>query len=190
MDESAQKLVDGLRRGDPASFEQIYRQFRPRIYSFLARLTRDRSTAEDLFQETWLRLASNALALNPETNLGAWLFSVAHNLFITHQRWRRIRLEHIHILRRGQTDETPTPFDLASAAETERRLEAALGKLSDDYREILLLVCVEGFAPAQAAQILGISPETGRQRLARARGALAKSLEELVAITASVGGNR
>lgn len=176
MEENNQRWVDGLRRGDSASFDEAYRFYRPRIYSFLARLTRDRATAEDLLQETWIRLARNALTLEEGTELGAWLFSVARNLFISHHRWRLIRLDEVKMLNIGGGHENPSPFDLASASETEKRLEAAIGKLPIAQREILLLVALEGFTPGEAAKVLGIPPDTARQRLLRARSSVASDL--------------
>ena len=79
-------LVRRLRRGDAAAFDAIYAQMRPRLFGFLVRLTRDRALAEDLLQESFLRLARSAPGLDPQTNLRAWLFRVARNLTIDHQR--------------------------------------------------------------------------------------------------------
>ena len=66
---------------------------------------------------------------------------------------------------------------MAVASESGRRIEAALAALPVAYREALLLVLVEGLRPAEAAGVCGISPEAMRQRLSRARAALAASLD-------------
>jgi RNA polymerase sigma-70 factor (ECF subfamily) len=73
----------------------------------------------------------------------------------------------------------PSPFDRAAASELDRRLEAALDDLPESYREVLLLVGVEGLTPSEAAGVCGVSPEAMRQRLSRARGQLAARLDEL-----------
>jgi RNA polymerase sigma-70 factor (ECF subfamily) len=65
-----------------------------------------------------------------------------------------------------------------------RRLESALASLPANYREVLLLVGIEGFRPAEAADICGISPEAMRQRLSRARASLASRLESTPGATA------
>ena len=70
----------------------------------------------------------------------------------------------------------PSPFDLAAAGELERRVERALSTLSPQYREVVLLVGHEGLTPTDAAVVCGISPEALRQRLSRARAALAEKL--------------
>jgi RNA polymerase sigma-70 factor (ECF subfamily) len=64
------------------------RRHRQRLFSYLLRLTRNRELAEDLMQETWLRLATHADRLRPGTCFAAWLFTVARNLFLSHQRSR------------------------------------------------------------------------------------------------------
>jgi len=70
-----------------------------------------------------------------------------------------------------------SPFDTASASETARRLEQGLADLPVAQREALLLVAVEGFSPVEAATIVGVRPETARQRLSRARAQIARMLE-------------
>jgi RNA polymerase sigma factor (sigma-70 family) len=74
-------------------------------------------------------------------------------------------------------DSWPSPFDLASAGELERRVERALATLSPQHREVLLLVGYEGLTPTEAATVCGVTPEALRQRLSRARAALAGALE-------------
>jgi RNA polymerase sigma-70 factor (ECF subfamily) len=69
-----------------------------------------------------------------------------------------------------------SPFDEAAAGELERRVERALAGLPSRHREVLLLVTVEGFTPAEAAAVCGVSAEALRQRLSRARAALAREL--------------
>jgi RNA polymerase sigma-70 factor (ECF subfamily) len=71
-----------------------------------------------------------------------------------------------------------SPFEETAANEFERRLESALAGVSVAYREVLLLIAVEGLRPAEAAKICGISPEALRQRLSRARAQLAERLDE------------
>src|SRR5512144_2771143 len=79
-------LVEGLRSGDPAAFDAVYEAFRARVFGFLLRLSRSRTVAEDLLDETWLRLVAEARSLRADTRLGAWLFTVARNLYWNHRR--------------------------------------------------------------------------------------------------------
>lgn len=171
-------LVERLRAGEARAFEEAYRQWHPRVFSFLSRLTRQQAVAAELEQETWLRLAQEARWLTADTRLSAWLFTVAGNLARSHHRWSLIdgsRL--LSVFGDGVHTPTHTPEHDAMAAQSQRALERALGSLNVKYREAVLLVGVEHFEPAEAAAIVGISAEAFRQRLFRAREALRAAME-------------
>ena len=82
MEADERAWVDGLRRGDPAAFDSVFAAYRRRLYGYLVRMTRRKDVAEDLLQETFLRLAQHARRLEATTRLGAWLFTVAHRLVV------------------------------------------------------------------------------------------------------------
>lgn len=174
------RLVARLKDGDAAAFEAIYEAFRPRLFSFLVRLSRRRDVAEDLLEETWLRLVARAGTLRDDTRLGPWLYTVARNLHASWRRARALEAERVTALapcwpepRRGET-----PFEAAARSETERRLEEALARLPLRDREVLLLVGGEGLAPAAAARVCGVTPEALRKRLQRARARLATEMAD------------
>jgi RNA polymerase sigma-70 factor, ECF subfamily len=176
--ESELELVRRLRVGDRAAFDVVYEMFNARLFSFLARVTRSRERAEDLLEETWLRLVTHADRLRPDTRLGPWLFTVARNLHLSYCR--------SHLLDEVYPEEglslwpiaaTPSPFEETAANELDRRIEAALATLPVLYREVILLVAVEGLAQSEAASICGINTATLRQRLKRARDLLARRLD-------------
>lgn len=172
-------LVTGLRRQDTAAFDRVYELYRPRLFAFLLRLSRNRTVAEDLLGETWLRLVAHAGSLRPDTRLAAWLFTVARNLYWTHRRSRLFEAAATAELLTlwPARDEWPSPFDVASAGELERQMELALATLPPQHREVLLLVGYEGFTPAEAATVCSVTPEALRQRLSRARAALAQAID-------------
>jgi RNA polymerase sigma-70 factor (ECF subfamily) len=172
------RLVDGLRNGDPAAFDAVYDAYRARVFAFLLRMSRSRTLAEDLLDETWLRLVSHAASLRRDTRLAPWLFTVARNLYWSHRR------ASLHEEARDggllglwpSPAPWPSPFELAAASELERRVETALVELPATQREVLLLVAREGLTPSEAAVVCGVSAEALRQRLARARAALGDAL--------------
>src|SRR5689334_20819202 len=86
--ETEARLVGRLRSGDVSAFDQIYEAYNPRLLRFLSRMAKNRSIAEDLVEETWLRLLSGSLHLHADTRLGPWLFTVARNLYVSHCRSR------------------------------------------------------------------------------------------------------
>src|SRR6185369_12964348 len=108
--------------------------------------------AEELLQETWVRLATHARALARDTNLRAWLYTVARNLYRSHRRRALLDLELLRFWRRASREHSPaaSPHEMAVVSEAERRLEAAVAALPLAQREILLLVAVEEFSPSQA----------------------------------------
>ena len=169
-------LVEGLRRGDPASFDRAFERYRAPVYGFLVRMSGRPELAEELLQEVWVRLARHATRLRPDTNLKAWLFTVARNLWRSHQRWAWLDGERLLELARGIGSAPTTPLEHAEASEAGRRVEAALASMPATYREVALLVLVERMEPAEAAPILGLKPDAVRQRLARARDLLAEAL--------------
>jgi RNA polymerase sigma-70 factor (ECF subfamily) len=172
------KLVEGLARGDTQAFDAVYTRLRAPLYAFLVRLSGRVDLAEDLLQETWLRLARFAAQLPLDTELRPWLFTVARNLYRSHRRWQLLDSERLRQLGwLPPATAAPSPFESAVANATERAVELALLRLSIEHREVLLLCSVSGFEPAQAAGILGISDVAVRQRLARARAKLRERLE-------------
>ena len=174
------QLVGRLRERDPKAFEAVHDAFNARLYSFLARLANSRDVAEDLLEETWLRLVAHANRLQPDTRLAPWLFTVARNLHASYRRSRLIEdsssVDAAALWSRGSP--TPSPLESAEAGEMERRIDRALASLPTTYREALLLVAVEGLRPSEAAAVCGITAEAMRQRLSRARGLLDRRLTE------------
>jgi DNA-directed RNA polymerase specialized sigma24 family protein len=87
------EIIHALPRGDTHAFDQAYARLRAPLYAFLVRLTGRAALAEDLLQETWLRLARSAAALPLETELRPWLFTVSRNPEAARQRLARGRAE-------------------------------------------------------------------------------------------------
>ena len=178
--ESELDLVSRIRAGDAAAFDIVHAEFNARLFNFLARLSRRRDVAEDLLEETWLRFVDRADRLKPDTRLGPFLFTVARNLYISYCRSRMLEdaqsADAIGLWPLGTL--RPSPFEAAVANETGRRLDEAIAALPAAHREALLLVAVEGMKPAEAAVVCGITPEAMRQRLSRARAAIAERLND------------
>jgi RNA polymerase sigma factor (sigma-70 family) len=172
-------LVERLRRGDPDAFDDVYAAFNTRLLTFLVRLSRRRDVAEDLLEETWMRLVKHAQRLRPDTRLGPWLFTVARNLHVSYNRSRLLEDSAATSLMAlwPFSVERSSPFEAAAASELQRRIERALGTMPGALGEVLLLVGVAGLDHADAADICGITPEALRQRLHRARQTLSKVLE-------------
>jgi RNA polymerase sigma-70 factor (ECF subfamily) len=176
--EEEEALVARLRAGDSAALEAAYSRHKVAVHRFLCRLVGRHALADDLFQETWLRLARSARRLREDTRLHSWLLAVAHNLVRDHTRGSRTDRASQGELANAPGRTPDTPYDLASAGEAERRLEAALASLPVAQREAVLLVAIERLEPADAARVAGVSPEAFRQRLARGRSLLRNALPD------------
>jgi RNA polymerase sigma-70 factor (ECF subfamily) len=174
-------LVARLKAGDEAAFDAIYDAFNPRLFTFLLRLSRRRDLADDLLEETWLRLVKHAGRLHTDTRLLPWLFTVARNLHVSHVRSRALEDSagaSLMSLWPFSVDQT-SPFEATAASELERRIERALATLPRPAREVLLLVGVAGLSHADAAAVCGVTADAFRQRLSRARAALARALDSI-----------
>ena len=178
--ETERALIERLRGGDAAAFDAIHEAFNVRIFTFLLRLSRRRDVAEDLLEETWLRLVKHARRLRPETRIGPWLFTVARNLHVSYLRARVVEESAMAGLMSlwPSSVSGSSPFEDAAAGELERRIERALAGLPAPSREVLLLITVAGLDHAEAAAVCGITPEAFRQRVSRARATLARALDE------------
>jgi RNA polymerase sigma-70 factor (ECF subfamily) len=177
-DPADRPIVDGLRRGERRAFGEAFDKYRARVHAFLRRLSGRADVADDLFQEVWLKLARAAPRLEEDTDLAAWLFTVARNAHVSWRRWSVLDLSRLVAL---DDEPIPAPADTRPdrALETARAvalLEWALQSLSARDREVLLLVGVEGFSQEDAAAILDIGYAAFRKRLSRARDKLAAAL--------------
>jgi RNA polymerase sigma-70 factor (ECF subfamily) len=176
------ELVDRLRRGDTTAFDRVYSAYHPRVFSFLLRLSGRRDTAEDLAQETWLKLAKAAPSLREDTTIAPFLFTIARNAFMSHRRWAMLDLSRIvtfglEVVSSAATESTPeTQHERARAIAL---LETALQQVPLASREVLLLVGVEGIEQEEVARMLDLSYDALRQRLSRARAQLGEKMEKL-----------
>jgi RNA polymerase sigma factor (sigma-70 family) len=169
-----QETLTLLRRRDPRGFDQAYARYGARLFTFLKRLLgqTERHLAEDLVQQTFLRLAEHGPELRADSDLRAWLYTVARNAFLGQIRARRLTAE-LPSLELVPADYTP---------DVEARLmlgdvEQALTRLRLEDRELLLLIGGEGLEPLTVSKMLGLEPATLRKRLARARQRLLEELE-------------
>ncbi|HEY0465472.1 MAG TPA: sigma-70 family RNA polymerase sigma factor [Polyangiaceae bacterium] len=171
------ELLSLLQRGDSRGFDSTYARYAERIFGFLHRLSGSRAVAEDLFQHTFMRLAEAGPRLRSDSDLRAWLFTVARNAFHSHARAARSRSVDARIdveLVAAPGTSAGSPDSGLALAELER----ALAGLSAGDRELLLLFGVEGLSHAELAAVLDLDQVTVRKRVSRARTRLADALDE------------
>jgi len=177
------RIALALKRKDPDLIGELVAQYHYRLLRYLVYLTSRRETAEDLIQETWLRVLESGAQYNGRSRFEPWLLSIARNLAIDHLR-RRQRAA------RGETDtpdaaavlEIPSadrdsPFLAAARSEDAERIASAMAALEPIYREALLLRFQEDLSLAEIAEITGDPVPTISSRIQRGLAALRSRLE-------------
>jgi RNA polymerase sigma-70 factor (ECF subfamily) len=163
-----------LRRGDLTGLDGLMARHQDRLFRYLRRLLGDETVAEDLFQQTWVRVAERARRYDPSRPFRPWLLTVAHNLALDHLRRRRPEiLDEAHGVASAVAPgpAPPGPLDpLAHLAARERRerLEAALAGLGPHDREAIALRFQEDLPLVDIARVLGVPVPTAKARLYRA----------------------
>jgi RNA polymerase sigma-70 factor (ECF subfamily) len=179
MDRDAElRLIRRIRADGTAAFDDVHAEFNARLYNFLRRLSGRVDVAEDLLEETWLRFVSSGPAVDPETRLAPWLFTIARNLYVSYCRSRCREQSYTSDVLLWPDEKSPSPLQTAMSNELQGGIESALAALPAKYRETLLLVGVERMRPSEAAAVCGITADAFRQRLSRARALLARELRE------------
>lgn len=174
-DETA--LVARARRGDVTAFDALVRRHLPGALVAAERLVGDRSDAEDLVQDAFLRALDRLPLLDPARSFGPWFFTLLRNQGINQLRAKKVRYTE------------PEPFDAASSdalpdeemerTEVRERFDAALSALTPRQREIVMLFEVEGWKGSEIAEHLGLTPENVRWHLHQAKKSLRVALAPL-----------
>src|SRR5580698_1193853 len=172
-----------LHRGDPQAMVSLLERYQHRLYRFLVRMVREPATAEDLFQQTWLRVAENAQKFDPSRGFEPWLFSIARNL--TMDYFRRARPESLdEPLPSGDTRAELLPSVQVNAVEIlmreqrTNRVGEAMSELTPIYCEVLTLRFEEEMKLEEIAEVLSVPLSTVKTRLRRGLDALKGKLEQ------------
>jgi RNA polymerase sigma-70 factor (ECF subfamily) len=170
-------VAAGLRRRDPALLDLLIEQYEYRLYRYLLYLTGNREIAEDLFQETWMRVLDRGDQYDGKASFETWLFAIARHLVI--DLYRRKKPDSLDSLEEpAAVDAQPSPLDEASRRQGERQMQERLERLPAVYREVLLLRFQEDLELQEIAAVLGTPLSTVKSRLYRGLEALRMELGE------------
>jgi RNA polymerase sigma-70 factor (ECF subfamily) len=184
MELETQELARGLRRRDPELLDHLIERYQFRLYRYLVFLTGSRETAEDLFQETWLRVLERGRQYDGKSPFEPWLFRIARNLAI--DRARRKPMASLEAAletpdggapREIEAETEVSAFDLVARGEQQASLSVALTQLPAAYREVLSLRFQEELALEEIAAVVGAPLSTVKSRLYRGLEALRERLE-------------
>jgi RNA polymerase sigma-70 factor (ECF subfamily) len=160
VEEPEPRTIRAAASGDLAAFESLVRAYQAHVFRFVRHLVGDPALAEDLTQETFLRLYRRLGSFRFQSKFSTWLFQVARNA-ATDELRRRQRRERL-------TELAPVPGP-PSAPDARAELRAALAALPPALQESLVLVEVFGFAYREVAEVLGVPVGTVKSRVFHAR---------------------
>ena len=177
------KIARGLRERDMELLADLVERFQHRLVRYLLYLTGRRDYAEDLAQETWVRVLQRGGQYNGRQRFDPWLFAIARNLAIDYLRKKQKTVQTVSLPKDRDAmpllpSSGPSPFEAAARSEDAIRLAGQLQILSPLYREALLLRFQEDLSLAEMAQVLGAPTTTVTSRIYRGLAALRSAFEE------------
>jgi RNA polymerase sigma-70 factor (ECF subfamily) len=178
--------MERLQAGHDAALNDLMERHATSVFHFLCRMVGNEDDANDLAQETFVRVFKSSASFRLEQKFSSWLFTIAANLARNHFRWRA---RHPNVSLDAENPETeqtlgstlpansPAPNDEALTAERAKAVRAAVGKLPEDLREAIVLCEWEERSIAEAATIMATTPKSVESRLYRARHVLRERLK-------------
>ncbi|HXI71051.1 MAG TPA: RNA polymerase sigma factor [Verrucomicrobiae bacterium] len=178
--------MEKLQAGHDAALNDLMERHATPVFHFLCRMVGSEDDANDLAQETFVRVFKSRGSFRMEQKFSTWLFTIAANLARNHFRWRA---RHPNLSLDAENPETEqslgstlpagghAPNEAALATERAQAVRVAVGKLPEDLREAIVLCEWEERSVAEAATILEATPKAVESRLYRARGILRERLK-------------
>lgn len=191
-DESDEELMASYQKGQVAAFTKLLARHEKPLWNFVRRFVRDQATAEDLVQETFLRVVRGAAEWTPEARFSTWLYTISRNLCTDHAR-RMVHRKAASLDGPQGADgdgEGPRKIDRVAGAdrgaevaawnrERAAAIEAALGELPAEQREVFLMREMMDLPFADIAAIVGTSEPTVKSRMRYALERLREALAGL-----------
>ena len=163
MDEA--RVIALVRKGNADAFAEIVEYYQAPIGRYLYRFTGDHEMTQDFVQDTFLKAYKNILKTDSELSFKAWLYRIATNNALQYKRRRRL----ISFIPFADSSKHDTPTVEAPSGRVEERLliEEALLKIPHDQKACMVLHFVEGFKYREIADVLGVTEDAVRKRVAR-----------------------
>lgn len=174
-------LVKRTKEGDRSSFDALYQKYKKRIFNYVYRMVGNRTTAEELTQETFIKAYINLPSYQERHTFSAWLYKIASNLVKNELRAGAARRTSVSLEQplsvNNETlkvidtlvDKTIAPDLVARSNELQEAIQKVLDSLSYEHKTMLTLCDIQGLSYEEAALTLGINVGTVASRLSRAR---------------------
>ncbi len=178
-------IARGLKKHDAQMLDLLIEQYQHRLLRYLLFLAGERDLAEDLFQETWMRVLTRGAQYDGRARFDTWLFTIARNLVIDNSRKRRVAS--LDEMTENNEDaqpfeiasDEPSPLDYLRVGEQNALLAEVLLRLDANYREVLTLRFHEELSLEEIATVTQAPLSTVKSRLYRGLAALRPHLENL-----------
>ena len=180
VERAERSLLERLLRGDERTWRQVFETHRDRIYGLCLRIMRNREEAEDISQEVFLRAVRAIGTFRGDASLNTWLHQIAHNLCLTRLAAAKKNIESASDCSwiTDLVSEAPGSDRSLASIELREALELAIGELEPVFREAILLREVEDQSYEEIARVTGVSVNTVKTRIHRARTKLKQRLME------------
>lgn len=181
-------LVKRARSGDVAAFEQLIEDYQKRIFSIAFRMIQNQEDAADLTQEVIIKIFKNLDKFKGDAKFSTWVYRITTNTCLDELKKARRQNPTYSLDKEIETDEgslagqlpdkRPTPEESAERKAVRSGVNAAIGKLGDEHRQVIVLRDIQGFSYEEIAEILNCSVGTVKSRISRARKNLKKILSQ------------
>ena len=184
-----QQVVELALKGRETAYRELLRRYERPVLSLIHRMVRDRELAEDLAQDTFVKVLNALDRYRPEFKFSSWIFKIAHNTALDWLRKRElptlsldgapdaVSADAQEATRPLVASDDPSPAEFTAGNELRHQLEAAIGRLRPEYATAVTLFHMEGFAYEEIAETMGLPLGTVKTFIHRAR----KELREHVA---------
>ena len=186
-----QEVVHQARDGHERAYRELVRRYERPVFSLIYRMVRDRELAEDLAQDTFVKVLNALDSYRSEYKFSSWIFKIANNTAIDHLRRKELDTlslegapdavspERAEATALQLGDRTESPLQEMESRELGSAIERAVGALRPEYRSCILLRHVEGRSYEEVAEILGLPLGTVKTYIHRARAELKTALESV-----------
>ncbi len=185
------EVVALAKAGREAAYRELLRRYERPVFSLIYRMVRDRALAEDLAQETFIKVLNALESYRPEYKFSSWIFKIANNAAIDHLRRRELdtlsldgapdarTADEVEATALQAADRGESPLAELEAREMGSAIEQAIARLRPEYRTAILLRHVEGRAYEEIAEIMDLPLGTVKTYIHRARLELRDYLADL-----------
>ena len=185
-DPTDEELISRFQNGDNYAFDLLVKRYKDPLLNFVYRFLGDKIEAEDIVQETFLRLFKNKHYYKEIAKFSTWIYTIAGNLAKTELRKRRRRslfsISHFMSTEKDYDipDEEASPEKRTNTIITDAVIQKAVNKLSPKFKEVIVLRDIQGFSYEEISDIVDIPLGTVKSRVNRARLKLQEDLKDLM----------